>query len=116
MSNVYAQQKRASGLLLLRERGPLGAYAYTSVRCVGDEASNTDTSGLLLRKGSEVDTLYPAFDLVLNLGVCISFAQIGPMQYEIRTRLVDMTDVVERRRFINRGKWKVVFGVGESSM
>lgn len=43
------------------------ASTHTSIRCIGDEASDTDALGLLLREGAEVDALHLAFDLVLNL-------------------------------------------------
>lgn len=72
-SNINAEQKCGIGSLLLRARGPLGADAYTSIGRIGDEASNADTSRLLLRKRPEVDALYLAFNLVLDLGVCINF-------------------------------------------
>jgi hypothetical protein len=71
---------------------------HASIGCIGDEASDTDTLGLLLSEVSEVDALYLALDLVLNLCAYISFAtsQLGGQ----RTRLLDILAVVARKRLI----------------
>jgi hypothetical protein len=74
------------------------ASTHTSIGCIGDEARYTDTLGLLLREGSEVDALHLALDLELDLSGYISFAtsDVGGQ----RTRLVDIVAVVVKKRFM----------------
>jgi hypothetical protein len=71
---------------------------HASVGCIGDESGDTNTLGLFLGKGSEVDALYLAFDLVLDLCAYISFAtgQLGGQ----RTRLLDIVAVVVKKRLM----------------
>lgn len=71
---------------------------HTPIGCIGHEARYTDTLGLLLREGSEVDALHLALDLVLDLSGYISFAtsDVGRQ----RTRLLDILAVVVKKRLM----------------
>ena len=75
------------------------ASTHASIRCIGDAARYTDTSGLLLSEGSEVDALYLALDLVLDLCGYMSLPLARWMGGQ-RTRLLDILAVVVRKRFI----------------